>query len=73
MTMKIGELSTNSGTTLEGIRFYEHEGLIAEPARTADNYRVYGEERVQRLVFIRRCRSLDIGSGSVRIFECEAL
>ena len=67
MTMKIGELSTTSGTTVESIRFYEREGLIAEPARTDGNYRMYGEEHVQRLVFIRRCRSLDMALDEIRV------
>ena len=67
MTMKIGELSTASGTTIESIRFYEREGLIAEPARTDGNYRVYGDEHVQRLVFIRRCRSLDMALDEIRV------
>ena len=65
--MKIGELSTASGTTIESIRFYEREGLIAEPSRTDGNYRVYGDEHVQRLVFIRRCRSLDMALDEIRV------
>ena len=65
--MKIGELSTASGTTIESIRFYEREGLIAEPGRTDGNYRVYGDEQVQRLVFIRRCRSLDMALDEIRV------
>ena len=67
MPMKIGELSTASGTTIESIRFYEREGLIAEPGRTDGNYRVYGDEQVQRLVFIRRCRSLDMALDEIRV------
>ena len=66
MPIKIGELSTASGTTIESIRFYEREGLIAEPSRTDGNYRVYGDEHVQRLVFIRRCRSLDLALAEIR-------
>ena len=65
--MKIGELSAASGTTIESIRFYEREGLIAEPGRTDGNYRVYGDEHVQRLVFIRRCRSLDMALDEIRV------
>lgn len=65
--MKIGELSAASGTTTESIRFYEHEGLIAEPDRTDSNYRVYGDEQVKRLVFIRRCRSLDMALTEIRM------
>ena len=65
--MKIGELSTAIGTTVETIRFYEREGLIAAPGRTDGNYRVYGDEHVQRLVLIRRCRSLDMSLDEVRV------
>lgn len=63
--MKIGELSTATGTTVESIRFYEREGLLAKPSRTEGNYRVYGDEHVQRLVFIRRCRSLDMSLAEI--------
>ena len=65
--MKIGELAVASGTTVESIRFYEREGLIAAPARTNGNYRVYGDAHVQRLVFIRRCRSLDMALDEIRV------
>lgn len=65
--MKIGELSAASITTIESIRFYEREGLIAEPGRTDGNYRVYGDAHVQRLVFIRRCRSLDMALDEIRV------
>lgn len=65
--MKIGEVSTASGTRIESVRFYEREGLIAEPGRTDGNYRVYGDEHVQRLVFIRRCRSLDMALDEIRL------
>jgi len=65
--MKIGEVSTASGTAIETIRFYEREGLITEPGRTDGNYRVYGDAHVQRLVFIRRCRSLDMALDEIRV------
>ncbi len=65
--MKIGELSSASGTTIESIRFYEREGLIAEPGRTEGNYRVYGQEHLQRLLFIRRCRALDMALDEIRV------
>ncbi|MEO7853258.1 MAG: Cd(II)/Pb(II)-responsive transcriptional regulator [Rubrivivax sp.] len=65
--MKIGELSSASGTTIESIRFYEREGLLAEPGRTDGNYRVYAHEHLQRLVFIRRCRALDMALDEIRV------
>lgn len=64
--MKIGELAQASGTAIETIRFYEREGLMPAPERTESNYRVYGEAHAQRLVFIRRCRGLDMALDEVR-------
>ena len=65
--MKIGELAAATDTAVETIRFYERERLIAEPARSEANYRQYGPAHVQRLAFIRRCRSLDMSLEEVRI------
>ena len=64
--MKIGELASQTGTTAETIRYYESEGLLPAPARTTGNYRLYGPLHVERLAFIRHCRSLDMALGEIR-------
>jgi Cd(II)/Pb(II)-responsive transcriptional regulator len=64
--MKIGELAQAADTAVETIRFYDREELLPEPARTQSNYRTYGPEHVERLVFIRHCRSLDMALDEVR-------
>lgn len=51
--MKIGELSRQTETSVETIRFYEREGLLPQPARTSSNYRTYAQPHVERLQFIR--------------------
>ncbi len=58
--MKIGALADATGTPVETIRFYEREGLMPPPARAANNYRLYLPAHVERLAFIRQCRSLDM-------------
>ncbi|MCU1717375.1 Cd(II)/Pb(II)-responsive transcriptional regulator [Pseudomonas sp. 5P_3.1_Bac2] len=58
--MKIGELARKVGCPVETIRYYEREGLISAPGRTEGNYRSYGPEHIEPLVFIRNCRSLDM-------------
>jgi len=58
--MKIGELARHTETQAETIRYYEQEGLLPKPGRTDSNYRVYGQAHVDRLLFIRHCRSLDM-------------
>jgi DNA-binding transcriptional MerR regulator len=64
--MKIGELARATDTPTETIRFYEREGLLAAPPRTASNYRRYGDAEVRRLSLIRRCRALDMSLSEVR-------
>lgn len=58
--MKIGELAARAGCQVETIRYYEQQGLLPQPGRTPGNYRVYGAEHLERLTFIRNCRSLDM-------------
>lgn len=65
--MKIGELARHTGTQVETIRYYEREGLLPETARTDGNYRIYGTTHVDRLRFIRNCRSLDITLDEIRL------
>ena len=65
--MKIGELARLAGTNVETIRYYERDGLLPVPARSVGNYRIYGESHVQRLFFIRRCRSLDMTLDEIRV------
>lgn len=64
--MKIGELATATATNVETVRYYEKIGLLAPPARTAANYRAYGDEHLARLSFIRRARDLGFTLDAVR-------
>jgi Cd(II)/Pb(II)-responsive transcriptional regulator len=58
--MKIGELAKKAGCQVETVRYYEREGLLPAPARSEGNYRLYGAAHLERLVFIRNCRTLDM-------------
>lgn len=64
--MKIGELAKLTECPVETIRYYEKEGLLPEPARTEGNYRDYTQQHVERLTFIRNCRSLDMTQEEIR-------
>ena len=64
---KIGELAKATGCKIETIRYYEREGVLPAPARSEGNYRLYGNEHVERLRFIRHCRSLDMTLDNVRL------
>ena len=44
--MKIGELAQAAPCSVETVRYYETEPLLAEPQRSAGNYRQYGVPHV---------------------------
>ena len=65
--MKIGELARATQTAVETIRYYEHAGLLPQAPRSEGNYRIYGPEHVERLAFVRHCRSLDMTLDEIRV------
>lgn len=64
--MKIGELAQATLCSVETVRYYEREGLLPEANRSSGNYRMYGPAHVERLQFIRHCRSLDMTHDEIR-------
>jgi DNA-binding transcriptional MerR regulator len=56
--LRIGEVSRASGIGVEALRFYERRGLLGRPRRTGANYRVYDEEVLERLAFIKRAQAI---------------
>ena len=64
--MRIGELARQAGVDVQTVRYYEREGLLDAPARTRSGYRSYGPEQLERLNFVRHCRSLDMPLAEIR-------
>lgn len=64
--MKIGELARRTDISIETIRFYEAQGLLPPVARVVNDYRVYTPEHAKQLVFIAKCRSLDMTYAEIR-------
>lgn len=64
--MRIGELARQAGVDVQTVRYYEREGLLDAPARTPSGYRAYGPAHLERLNFVRHCRSLDMPLAEVK-------
>lgn len=64
--MRIGTLARRSGFSPPAIRFYEAEGLLSPAQRTPAGYRLYSEEAVERLEFIRRAKVLDLSLVEIK-------
>jgi len=64
--LTIGPLSDRAGCNIETIRYYERIGLMPRAARSDGGHRLYGEEHVKRLGFIRRSRELGFTLDQIR-------
>lgn len=64
--MKIGELAKLSGCSIQTIRYYEKEYLLAAVERSEGNFRLYNKQTVKQLLFIKQCRSLDLSLAEIR-------
>jgi MerR family mercuric resistance operon transcriptional regulator len=56
--LTIGKLARQGGVNIQTIRYYERRGLIPKPNRSSSGYRLYDEEAVRRLGFVRRAQLL---------------
>ena len=64
--MRIGELAAATGTSATTLRFYEDNGLLPPPDRSANGYRDYGLDAVSRLDFIHRGRTAGLTLAQIR-------
>jgi len=62
----IGDLARAVGVDAKTVRFYEETGVLPPARRLPNGYRVYGENDLSRLRFVRGARSLDIALEDIK-------
>ncbi|MCL5960325.1 MAG: MerR family transcriptional regulator, partial [Chloroflexi bacterium] len=58
--LKIGQAAERVQMNPKTIRYYEEIGLLPKASRNASGYRLYSEEDLDRLQFIRRAKLLGL-------------
>ncbi|MBV7328542.1 MerR family DNA-binding protein [Chloroflexi bacterium TSY] len=56
--LRSGQLAKAADVNVETLRYYERRGLLPEPPRRESGYRIYPEDSVSRLRFIKGAQEL---------------
>jgi MerR family transcriptional regulator, copper efflux regulator len=64
--LTIGELARQVGVNVETLRYYERRGLLPTPRRSASGYRLYPEDAVRRVRFIKRAQELGFSLNDIK-------
>ena len=54
----IGKAAQAANVSIETIRYYQRRKLIQEPAKPLEGYRLYPEETIAQIKFIKRAQSI---------------
>jgi len=64
--LKIGELARKAGVTAKAIRFYERRRILPAARRSASGYRLYGDDAVEMLCFVKQATGLGLTLAEIR-------
>ncbi len=56
--LTIGRLAKMAGVTVQTVRYYERRNLLQPTDRKASGYRIYGDDALRRLRFIKNAQAL---------------
>ena len=62
----IGEVAKEAQVNIETMRYYERRGLVPKPPRSVSNYRLYPEDSVRRVRFIKRAQELGFSLKEIK-------
>lgn len=65
-TMSIGTLSKETGIGIETIRFYERLGLIVPVGRKSSGYRIFDDNSLRALGFIKHAKELGFSLSEIQ-------
>ena len=62
----MSKLAEEAGTSADTVRYYERIGLLPETRRSSSGYRLYGDDAVERLQFIKRAQRFGLRLEAIR-------
>jgi len=65
MSYRISVFAEKCDVNKETIRYYEQRALLKEPSRTNEGYRIYSDDDVKRVKFIKRTQDLGFSLNEI--------
>jgi DNA-binding transcriptional MerR regulator len=63
--LRIGEVATRSGVSIDTIRYYERRKLLPRAERSRGGFRLYTPEAVERLRFIKQAQEIGLSLDEI--------
>lgn len=64
--LTIGKVAGLAGVNVDTLRYYERRGVLPPPERTSANYRVYTEDAVLRVRFVKHAQELGFSLAEIK-------
>jgi DNA-binding transcriptional MerR regulator len=64
--LRIGELATRAGVSIDTVRYYERRQLLPRAARTGGGFRLFTQEAVERLRFIKQAQEIGLSLDEIK-------
>src|SRR5215213_9083058 len=64
--LRIGELASRSGVSVDTVRYYERRRLLPGAARTTGGFRLFKPEAVERIRFIKHAQEIGLSLDEIK-------
>lgn len=64
--LTIGKVAARARVSADSIRFYEREGLLTPARKSASGYRLYTDEAIRRIEFIKHAQQCGFSLSEIR-------
>ena len=67
--LTIGKVAKLAAVSIDTVRYYEREGLVSPAQKSGAGYRLYNDEAVRRLHFIKHAQHCGLALAEIRLSE----
>src|SRR5216684_2782025 len=64
--LRIGEIATRAGVSIDTLRYYERLKLLPRPRRSSGGFRLFAPEHVERVKFIKQAQDLGFSLDEIK-------